>query len=180
MSLSLCPDVALTPYQILSPQHHTMRPSWEAIRSHPFFASINWKKLESRGYDREFKPKSAWVSLLTIYQPCSEPASATNHSSLWTLERTPSGALSLSCQHLKKLCFSIRNIRLLLGECTWTTNVRPKRITTQCMERVVRLEFVNAICLPIGIKCRCLLKMSCIYNYLYFIVHTYEQLTNGN
>lgn len=44
-----------------------MRPSWESIRSHPFFASINWKKLESRGYDREFKPISAWVSLLTIY-----------------------------------------------------------------------------------------------------------------
>jgi len=31
-----------------------MRPEWEALRCHPFFASINWKKLENRGYDRKF------------------------------------------------------------------------------------------------------------------------------
>ncbi|OAX43247.1 kinase-like protein [Rhizopogon vinicolor AM-OR11-026] len=40
---------------ILAPQHHTMRPSWESIRGHPFFASINWKKLANRGYDPMFK-----------------------------------------------------------------------------------------------------------------------------
>jgi hypothetical protein len=30
-----------------------MRPDWESLRCHPFFAPINWKKLENRGYDRK-------------------------------------------------------------------------------------------------------------------------------
>ncbi|KAG2156381.1 kinase-like domain-containing protein [Suillus clintonianus] len=42
-------------FSIFYPKHHTMRPDWESIRSHPFFASINWKKLEERGYDPMFK-----------------------------------------------------------------------------------------------------------------------------
>lgn len=42
-------------YSIFFPQHHTMRPGLESIRSHPFFACIDWLKLENRGYDPMFK-----------------------------------------------------------------------------------------------------------------------------
>ncbi|KAG0703910.1 kinase-like domain-containing protein [Suillus ampliporus] len=42
-------------FSIFAPKHHSMRPEWESIRSHPFFACINWKKLEKRGYDPMFK-----------------------------------------------------------------------------------------------------------------------------
>lgn len=52
---SLCLDFALTLCQIFAPRHHTMRPEWESIRCHPFFASIDRKKLENRRYDRKSK-----------------------------------------------------------------------------------------------------------------------------
>ncbi|KAG1815726.1 kinase-like domain-containing protein [Suillus subaureus] len=42
-------------YSIFFPQHHAMRPESESIRSHPFFACIDWVKLENRGYDPMFK-----------------------------------------------------------------------------------------------------------------------------
>ncbi|KAG1752463.1 kinase-like domain-containing protein [Suillus paluster] len=43
-------------FSIFAPKHHNMRPEWESIRSHPFFASIDWKKLEKQGYDRKSTP----------------------------------------------------------------------------------------------------------------------------
>ncbi|KAG1755367.1 kinase-like domain-containing protein [Suillus lakei] len=42
-------------YSIFFPKYHAMRPDWESIRSHPFFACIDWKKLEKRGYNPMFK-----------------------------------------------------------------------------------------------------------------------------
>ncbi|KAG1873684.1 kinase-like domain-containing protein [Suillus subalutaceus] len=42
-------------YSIFFPQHHAMRPDSESIRSHPFFACVDWMKLENRGYDPMFK-----------------------------------------------------------------------------------------------------------------------------
>ncbi|KAG1868108.1 kinase-like domain-containing protein [Suillus tomentosus] len=42
-------------YSIFFPRHYSMRPDLESIRSHPFFACIDWQKLENRGYDPMFK-----------------------------------------------------------------------------------------------------------------------------
>ncbi|KAG2115792.1 kinase-like domain-containing protein, partial [Suillus discolor] len=42
-------------YSIFFPKHYARRPDLESIRSHPFFACIDWQKLENRGYDPMFK-----------------------------------------------------------------------------------------------------------------------------
>ncbi|KAG1768684.1 kinase-like domain-containing protein [Suillus occidentalis] len=53
-------------YSIFFPKHHVMRPELESIRSHPFFACIDWEKLENRKYDPMFKACLGDASLQSV------------------------------------------------------------------------------------------------------------------
>lgn len=53
-------------YSIFFPKHHAMRPELESIRSHPFFACIDWEKLENRKYDPMFKACLGDASLQSV------------------------------------------------------------------------------------------------------------------
>jgi hypothetical protein len=71
-----------------------MRPELESIRSHPFFACIDWEKLENRKYDRKSTSKICCRALanipLAMFKACLGDAS---------LQSVDSGKIAIECSH---------------------------------------------------------------------------------
>jgi hypothetical protein len=92
-----------------------MRPELESIRSHPFFACIDWGKLENRKYDRKCTTKVCWRTLthipLAMFKACLGNA---------TLQSVDSGKIAIECSHprlpeFKKAVLEQANNNFALG-----------------------------------------------------------------